>query len=212
MVIVTREAGAPIPARALPADVAAKHAKYLDFALGGLQPTHVTATGDAKKSETRARSLQDFLDSRALIVSVGHEREVFTWDALISEVANKLGPVHLDDEVPVALDEIGSYRVLGLNPVAYCVRSAAAVICGAAHEMLARVAVTAAHDLHAPRTRGMWIGSVAVGRGHDTPGEKPRFVAAEFVAFDLSDRVFLSGPDFELGIADGGRLQFKKLK
>ncbi len=54
-----------------------------------------------------------------------------TWQQLVSTVANKLGPMHVDDDVPTWLDDVVRCK-LGMNPAAYALRAVAAAIirCG----------------------------------------------------------------------------------
>lgn len=50
---------------------------------------------------------------------------MMTWDELLALIANKLGPVHVDDDVPKVLDDIAGVAVMGLNPAAIALRALA---------------------------------------------------------------------------------------
>lgn len=55
-----------------------------------------------------------------------------TWQVLISTVANKLGAMHVDDDIPTWLDDLVRYRAFGMNPAAYALRALAIAVlrCG----------------------------------------------------------------------------------
>lgn len=207
LVTVTGAASLGLAGAALPAD-RAHTAKYVEFALGGLQPpSSDTPPAEAEALRPISMSIPRFLNSCALMVGDRSGHESFTWDSLISMVANKLGPVHLDDDVPIALDEIATYRVLGLHPIAYAIRSTSVVICAAGHKLLSELGVESRHGDHIARTRGMWVGNILVASGDDPPGgNKPRSIAVSAVVYEKNQVPLITGPDSELGITDGGKL------
>ena len=60
-----------------------------------------------------------------LVVTLDGERQIYTWESLLSSYANKWGGAHLDVTVPPHLQFIDLYAAGGLNLTSYLLRSAA---------------------------------------------------------------------------------------
>jgi hypothetical protein len=85
-----------------------------------------------------------------------------TWQELVSTVANKLGPMHVDDNVPTWLDDLVRYKAIGMNPSAYALRALAVAVlrCGAD---LARAAFRQLEVRpHSYVVAGQWLGRMRV--------------------------------------------------
>jgi hypothetical protein len=86
----------------------------------------------------------------------------FTWQELVSTVANKLGPMHVDENIPVWLDDLVRYRAIGMNPAAYALRALAVAVlqCGV---NLARAASRPLQlSPHSYIVAGQWLGRLRV--------------------------------------------------
>ena len=88
--------------------------------------------------------------------------QTLTWQELISTVANKLGAMHLDDDVPTWLDDLVQYKAFGMNPAAYALRalSIAVLRCGA--ELAQRAGRKLELNHHSYIVKERWLGELRV--------------------------------------------------
>jgi hypothetical protein len=98
--------------------------KNIRFALGAF-PTELAAPSGATGPE-----LPQFLKLKCLRVASPRLQEevTYTWDDLISVVANKLGCIHTDDERRAILDDLACYLVADLPALRYAIRTIGAAI------------------------------------------------------------------------------------
>jgi hypothetical protein len=102
----------------------------LIFGLGAMPATGVPASPDTTR---RALIPINKLMSRKVLVINGSIATAdpsaccsYSWAQLIGLVANKLGSVHADDQVPVAFDEVYRFGLVdGIHPIAFAVRALA---------------------------------------------------------------------------------------
>jgi hypothetical protein len=124
------------------------------FALGALPQD---------ESETPTVPLGTFVGRRCLVADDGTGQQVFSWDDLISETANKMLLVHSDDDVPAIFDEIVTYEVgEGHHVIPFMMRSAGLLILGAAAEVIQAAGMNFVPGAHSRSSRGMRVEAVEV--------------------------------------------------
>lgn len=86
-------------------------------------------------------TLEEFLNMKCLLVASPRLQEevTYSWDGLISVVANKLGPSHTDDQRRKILDELNCYMVCGEPALRYALRTAGAAVATAGAELLLQI-------------------------------------------------------------------------
>lgn len=94
------------------------------LALGALPSELVT------QRVTAGTELEAFLLMPCLrVASLKRKEEViYTWDELVSVIANKLGGAHTDEELPEILDDLACYLVAGVSVLRFALRTCAAAI------------------------------------------------------------------------------------
>lgn len=86
----------------------------------------------------------------------------YTWETLLAEVAYKLGLIHSDSDVPLALDEITSYRIGDLRATDFMMRHLGVIASRAAHDLFAQVNPNHTPTPHAATRKGLQVPAVVV--------------------------------------------------
>lgn len=147
-----------------PVTAAAGNDDEITFATGALPVADTRAADD---SDQVPRSLGALMNLRCLTVTPpgGNEQRTFSWDQLVSTVANKLGAIHSDPAVPVAFDEIQRFETAGQATLAHALRNLAVVVARHGRDVLAASGVE--HPLpgfthRIPANRQVWVGAIQV--------------------------------------------------
>jgi hypothetical protein len=114
-------------------------------------------------SAARTVTTSELMGSRCLLVSDGHTQVSYRWVSLIAVIANKLGSVHVDDDMPKAVDELSTYVVGGVPVLRYALRIAGATVATDAHAVLQRIDPThrPVHHQLVP-DNSPWVGAVRI--------------------------------------------------
>lgn len=117
------------------------------------------------------RSLSKLMAMRCLRVRTDTDEVVdHTWDSFIRDFANKLGFVHSDANVPVALDELATYGITDIDAAAYALRNFGVLVRRCCADVLVAAGVQGTQPTHAiPAPGRVWVGDVQVrGRIYET--------------------------------------------
>jgi hypothetical protein len=113
----------------------------LIFGMGAIPATGVPAS--AQTTRRAEISIDKLMSKKALFVdgSIANTATSvsgsYSWAQLIGLVANKLGAVHADDQVPVAFDEVYRFGLVeGVHPIEFAIRAIAVATCQAGVESL----------------------------------------------------------------------------
>lgn len=119
---------------------------------------------DGDPSGVEPRSLSRLLNMRCLVIRLESGEQLrYTWDTLVSTVANKLGAVHSDREVPVAFDVLKAYIATDAEVTAYALRHFAVLVGRCAAELLSSVgSPPAAVSLPIPAAGRAWTGDMLI--------------------------------------------------
>jgi hypothetical protein len=93
----------------------------VQFSIGSIPTRETGAIADG----AAYTSLSKWPNNPVLVVKLGDKQRKYTWDALLSDYANKWGGAHLDAVVPAHLQFIDLYYAGGLNLSGYLLRTAA---------------------------------------------------------------------------------------
>lgn len=85
-----------------------------------------------------------------------------TWQVLISTVANKLGPMHVDDDIPTWLDDVVQYKALGMNPAAYALRALAIAVLQCGTDLAQQAGRQIELGYHSYIVADRWLGRLRV--------------------------------------------------
>lgn len=85
-----------------------------------------------------------------------------TWQVLISTVANKLGAMHVDDDIPTWLDDLARYKALGMNPAAYALRALAIAVLRCGTNLAEQAGRQLKLDHHPYVVADRWLGRLRV--------------------------------------------------
>ena len=85
-----------------------------------------------------------------------------TWQVLISTVANKLGAMHVEDDIPTWLDDVVRYKALGMNPAAYALRALAIAVLRCGTDLARRGDRQLELDHHSYIVADRWLGRLRV--------------------------------------------------
>jgi len=88
--------------------------------------------------------------------------QILTWQVLISTVANKLGAMHVDDDIPTWLDDVVRYRALGMNPAAYALRALAIAVLRCGIDLARRADRQLELNDHSYIVADRWLGRLRV--------------------------------------------------
>ena len=127
-----RDQGLPMPQVIATPSVAPlpRATQPLIFGMGAMPAIGVPASAQTTR---RAGISIDKLIAKKVLVVDGSIADTatsisgsYSWAQLIGVVANKLGAVHADDQVPVAFDEIYRFGLVeGVHPIAFAIRAMA---------------------------------------------------------------------------------------
>lgn len=136
----------------------------ITFATGALPVADSHVVGASDKVP---RSIGALMSMRCLAVSPPEDdaQRTYSWDQLVSAVANKLGPIHSDAEVPIAFDEIRRFETAGQATLAHALRNLAVVITRHGHDVLVAAGFEqqSSQPSHAiPATGQIWVGAIQV--------------------------------------------------
>ena len=153
-----RSADHPMPRVSEPADASPE----VQFSLGAVPAPDVSS-----EDGVTPRSMSALMDMRCLTVRTKADLdETYTWDRLVREVANKLGAVHSDAEVPLAFDELAAIGVANQDAVAYALRHLGVAVSRIAHQVL----TDEAPPFSIPLQAQPWMGGMRVAKS-DMDGE-----------------------------------------
>lgn len=85
-----------------------------------------------------------------------------TWQQLVSTVANKLGPMHVDDKIPIWLDDLVRYKAIGMNPAAYALRALAIAVLRCGDDLARAASRPLKLRPHSYIVAGQWLGRMRV--------------------------------------------------
>lgn len=190
----------------------------VEFAIGALpqlsiggrskQPTAKdlrSAPGHVRQSmQKRGQSLipDELMKARVLVVASEAERADFSWNELISAVANKTGPIHADEEVIEILDEVANYRLAEFHPLAYAFRALGVAVSRAGAHVLSAFNTPHQQRRHADTVNALWIGSAAAEKLPErTSDGHNRSIAFVFQISQPRSVGMFQGPDWEVALS-----------
>lgn len=140
--------------------------------------------------------------ARVLVVASETEQATFSWDQLISNVANKTGPVHADDEVIAILDDVANYRLAELHPLSYAFRALGVAVSRAGAHVLSAFDTAHQPRRHADSVNALWIGSASAEELPErTSDGHNRMIGFEFLVTQPRSVGMFRGPDWEISLA-----------
>lgn len=159
-----------------PVSAPANDEPTITFATGALPvaDTHIASSDQAP------RSLGALMNLNCLTVTPpeDNQQRTYSWDQLVSAVANKLGAIHSDPNIPVAFDEIQRFETAGQPALVHALRNLAVVVSRHGHQLLD--AANVEHGLPEPTHRipavgQMWVGSVQAAENRQRGGGNVTF-------------------------------------
>lgn len=85
-----------------------------------------------------------------------------SWQMLVSTVANKLGAMHVDDDIPAWFDDVVRYKTLGMNPVAYSLRALGIAVLRCGADLAERAGRSVKLNSHSYIVADHWLGELRV--------------------------------------------------
>lgn len=143
-----------------PVTAPADNDEAITFGTGALPVADTHAAG---ASNQIPRSLEALMSLRCLTVTPpeDNDQRAYSWDQIVSTVANKLGAIHSDQEVPVAVDEIQRFESAGQGTLVHALRNLAVVVARHGYDVLSAAGVE--HSLSEPTHRIPANGQIGIG-------------------------------------------------
>lgn len=124
---------------------------------------------DSERAKEPHISTAEMLEERCLTISADDEQVSYKWLTFLAVVANKLGSIHSDADIPRAVDELSSYVIGGIPVLRYALRVVASVVATDAHHILDSIDGAHTPVRHTLLPEGCpWIGNVLVYGTIDT--------------------------------------------
>lgn len=160
-----------------PVTAPADNDEAITFGTGALPVADTHAAG---ASNQIPRSLEALMNLRCLTVTApeDNEQRAYSWDQIVSTVANKLGAIHSDQEVPVAVDEIRRFESAGQGTLVHVLRNLAVVVARHGYDVLSASGVE--HPLLTPTHRipangQVWVNAIEVRKNRRHGGSDVTF-------------------------------------
>lgn len=149
----------------------------LTFATGALPVADTHAPGAQDRSP---RSLGALMKLRCLTVTPpeNDQQRTYTWDQLVSAVANKLGAIHSDAEIPIAFDEIHRFETAGQPSLVHALRNLAVVVARYGHDVLTAAGfgqLLSRPNHPIPAAGRVWVGAIKVRENRRRGGSHVTF-------------------------------------